>query len=144
MKHERSGSNTPAPRAFLREGTSKFLQGTAKLRRRDADDAAEDLGESTRAGVADFERDLDQAALGWESPASPFGCLTARIICWARVMSSSGVAGTRKLSTTRGKRQSHRARSIAARRYRIGRDLAVEVAVKGSGGGAVRGLHGLE
>jgi hypothetical protein len=41
------------------------LQITPKLRRRDADDAAEDLRESARVGVADFERDLDQAALGF-------------------------------------------------------------------------------
>ncbi len=41
-----------------------MLQLHTKLRRRDAGDAAEDLCEGARAGVADFERDLDQAALG--------------------------------------------------------------------------------
>ena len=35
----------------------------AKLRRHDADDAAENLRESARTSVTDFERDLDQAAL---------------------------------------------------------------------------------
>lgn len=36
-----------------------------KLRWRDAGDASEDLRESAWAGVADFERDLDQAAFGF-------------------------------------------------------------------------------
>jgi hypothetical protein len=36
---------------------------TPELSRRDAGDAAEDFREGARAGVADFERDLDQAAL---------------------------------------------------------------------------------
>ena len=42
-----------------------MLKLRTKLRRRDADDASEDLRESARTGVADFERDFDQAALAW-------------------------------------------------------------------------------
>ncbi len=58
--------------ARVPQRNEQILTVHPEIRRPDADDAAEDLGESTRAGVADFERDLDQAALGLK--ARPLLC----------------------------------------------------------------------
>ena len=55
------------PRRWRAAVSTGDLELRVELRRCDTDDAPEDLSESTRAGVADCERDLDQAALGWKS-----------------------------------------------------------------------------
>ena len=43
------------------------LQITAELCWRGADNSAKDLPVCAQAGVGDFERDFDQAALGWKA-----------------------------------------------------------------------------